>query len=56
MAMHASERPFKEFWASDIYPLVKDDFERLRKSTPNRIAQKQTRHAEKPKGENIENR
>ena len=49
MAMHASERPFKQFWASDIYPLVKDDFERLQKSTPTRIAQKQTKHEEKEK-------
>ena len=47
--MHASERPFKQFWASDIYPLVKDDFERLQKSTPTRSAQKQTKHEEKEK-------
>ena len=38
-AMQAAEKPFKEYWASAICPFIKDDFERLRRTPPTRIAE-----------------
>ena len=40
IAMQASEKPFKDYWTSTVYPIIKDDYERLLKTTPNRIATK----------------
>ena len=37
--MHASDKPFKRYWATTIYPVIKDDFERLLHTTPKRIAE-----------------
>ena len=55
IAMQASERPFKDFWASTVYPAIKDDYERLQKTTPNRIATKLRQKAEKKDKEQTEN-
>ena len=41
--MHASDKPFKQFWATKVYPVIKDDFERLQQTTPKRIAEKHER-------------
>ena len=41
--MQAFEKPFKEYWATTVYPAIKDDFERLLQTTPKRIAKKHER-------------
>ena len=38
--MAAAETPFKDFWTSTVHPFIKDDYERLLHTTPNRIAEK----------------
>ena len=46
--MLAAETPFVDCWASTVYPAIKGDFDRLLKTTPNRIARKlQKQKAEK---------
>ena len=42
-AMQAFEKPFKEYWATTVYPAIQDDFERLLQTTPKRIAKKHER-------------
>ena len=37
-AMQADEKPFKEYWASTVFPSIKDAFERLQGTPPTRIA------------------
>ena len=50
--MQAAEKPFKEFWASELHPFIKDDLERLLNTPPKRIADKQQKHqAEKAEKE-----
>ena len=50
--MQAAEKPFKEYWASTVYPAIKDDYERLLQTTPKRIAEKhQKEKAEKAEKE-----
>ena len=49
--MQAAENPFKDYWASTVHPAIKDDFERLLKTTPKRIASKHKQKAEKEKKE-----
>ena len=53
--MQASDKPFKEYWASVVHPAIKDDFERLLQTTPNRIAERQDKaeKAEKKKEKNM---
>ena len=47
---HAAEKPFMEYWASTIYPMIKDDYERLLNTTPTRIAERhQKKDAKKEK-------
>ena len=45
--MAAAETPFKDYWASTIHPAIKDDFVRLLRTTPKRIAEKERAKAEK---------
>ena len=40
-AVEGSEQPFKDYWASTIYPKVKEDYERLMLTTPIRIAERE---------------
>ena len=49
MAMAGAEQTFKAYWASTIYPTIKDDFERLLSTTPTRIATRETKKANKEK-------
>ena len=49
--MQAAENPFKDYWASTVHPAIKDDFERLLKTTPKRVASKHKQKAEKEKKE-----
>ena len=42
--MLATDKPFKDYWASTVHPGIKDDFERLLNTTPTRIA---ARHHQK---------
>ena len=44
--MNAAEKPFKEYWASTVFPAITEDSERLLKTGPKRIAER----AEKEKG------
>ena len=45
--MHSSTIPFKDYWAQVVWPLLKDDYERLLKVVPKRVAER----AEKEKAE-----
>ena len=41
------EQPFREFWATTLYPRIAADYERLLKTTPTRIAEKQAEKQQK---------
>ena len=41
MAVEGSEQPFKDYWASTIYPMIKEDYERLMRTRPIRMAEKE---------------
>ena len=41
------EQPFREFWATTLYPRIQPDYERLLKTTPTRIAEKQAEKQQK---------
>ena len=41
------EQPFREFWASTVYPRIAPDYERLLNTTPTRIAEKQAEKQQK---------
>ena len=45
--MAAAEAPFKDYWASTVHPAIKDDFQRLLRTTPKRMAEKEKAKAEK---------
>ena len=45
--MAAAETPFKDFWASTVHPAIKGDFQRLLRTTPKHIADKENAKAEK---------
>ena len=38
--MISSEQPYKEYFASTVWPKIKDDYEKLRKRVPKRIAER----------------
>ena len=55
--MAAAETPFKDYWASTVHHAIKDDYERLLRTTPKRIAGKEKAKAvkkEKKKGKTEE--
>ena len=45
--MEGADQPFKSYWASKVYPVIKDDYERLLKTAPTRIAEKDNKKKEK---------
>ena len=45
--MAAFAAPFKDYWASTVHPAIKDDFQRLLRTTPMRMAEKEKAKAEK---------
>ena len=47
MAGEGTEQPFKDYWASTIYPTIQGDFQRLLLATPTRIAEKERAKKEK---------
>ena len=44
---HAAEKPFLEYWTSTVYPLIKDEYERLLNTTPTRITERHRERKEK---------
>ena len=47
MAVEGTEQPFKDYWASTIYPTIQADYQRLLLATPTRIAEKDRAKKEK---------
>ena len=48
--MQAAEKPFKEYWASTVYPAIKDDYERLLETPPKRIAETEKKTKKEKEG------
>ena len=54
--MHSSEIPFKVHWAKVLWPVLKDDYERLVKVVPKRVAEraeKEKKDKEKPEAKKV---
>jgi hypothetical protein len=45
--MAAAETPFKDYWASTVHPAIDKDFQRLLRTTPKRMAEKEKAKTDK---------